>query len=344
MTIKNNYYHYLLRRINYIEHLVNESKQVGELYHVCSLEAYLKYIKPNNELKASGNFNNWLHNGDTNYISFTRNKRYVPDSIGVNFANVLIQLVIDGDKLSNNYKIEPYNDFAFDSDGKINNDYSKRYGTESEEIVKGPIKNISKYIKEIRFDIFKFNNETINQIRSKMQNEQIIYFNFNFYKTADTQHSLHKYGIKDGMSPKQFINKIDSFSTGYDKRNNNDLNDVIYKYMPQYISNLDYKAIDNLLSNIEYRNYFNKYGDFNINKLLNLYRNNFDYRTGKCKNNDDIIKVFKAILDNGVDLTKFTYYDSDDNECSIIKKLPKWYDNHGNERESELAMLIKKYI
>jgi hypothetical protein len=37
---------------------INESKQVGTLYHVCNAEAIAKYIAPTDTLSASGKFQN----------------------------------------------------------------------------------------------------------------------------------------------------------------------------------------------------------------------------------------------------------------------------------------------
>ena len=136
----------LERRIAKLERILyNEAKQIGTLYHVCTLDAYLNYILPTDTLKASGNYKNHLYNSN-NYISFTRDKRFVVTTYKTTSADILIQLVIDGDKLSENYKITPYNDFAYSYD-YMNKDNPKN--REKEEVVKGPIKNISKYIKQV---------------------------------------------------------------------------------------------------------------------------------------------------------------------------------------------------
>ena len=77
--MRNNVLKNLDNRLRIIEQRVyNESKQVGYLYHVCSLEAYLNYIVPTNTLSASGKYTNWLY-GRTDYVSFTRDKRFIVD-------------------------------------------------------------------------------------------------------------------------------------------------------------------------------------------------------------------------------------------------------------------------
>jgi ankyrin repeat protein len=156
-----------------------EAKQVGTLYHVCTLDSYLKYILPHDQLAASGKYQNWIHNSDK-YVSFTRSGTFVLDSRDDD--TVLVQLVVDGDKLSENYKIGPYNDFGFDEDGNLK-DYDDPKRREMEEAVKGPIKNISKYIKEIRFDIAACHDltkekdlVTLKKNADKLQN--LVYYKF----------------------------------------------------------------------------------------------------------------------------------------------------------------------
>ena len=139
------------KRFANLENKVYEAKQVGTLYHVCSLKEYLKYVLPNDQLSASGKYYNFLYGG-ANYVSFTRDKKFVLDTRDDDI--ILVQIVVDGDKLSENYKIGPYNDFAFGGSHntvkKKKDDFRKR---EMEECVKGPIKNLSKYVIEVRFDI-----------------------------------------------------------------------------------------------------------------------------------------------------------------------------------------------
>lgn len=146
------------KRLANLENTICEAKQVGTLYHVCSLKEYLKYVLPNDQLSSSGRYYNYLYGGD-NYVSFTRDKKFVLDTRDEDI--ILIQIVVDGDKLSEKYKIGPYNDFAFGgSKGAVKkkkDDFRKR---EMEECVKGPIKNLSKYVKEVRFDISAAENLT----------------------------------------------------------------------------------------------------------------------------------------------------------------------------------------
>ena len=155
----------LERRVAHLESMMskNEGKQVGTLYHVWTLQSYLKYILPNDELKASGKYTNQIYGSDE-FVSFTRDQFFVVGTKSVQMSKVLVQLVIDGNKLSDHYKIGPYNEFAFDTDGNRVEIPDNPADREKEEAVKGPIKNLSKYIKEILFDGFDIDQWSINMI------------------------------------------------------------------------------------------------------------------------------------------------------------------------------------
>lgn len=111
-------------------YILNESKQVGILYHLTNYEG-LKHILENNVLESNNGYN---------YVSFTRNKRYSYISGTEKFF--ICRIFIDGNKLSDNYKIEQYAD---------KNPYVSGNRFEAEERVKSPIKNIVKYIEYIEF-------------------------------------------------------------------------------------------------------------------------------------------------------------------------------------------------
>ena len=194
----------LNKRTSRLNSKVFEAKQVGTLYHVCSLKDYLKYILPNDTLQASGMYYNFAYGGDY-YVSFTRDKSFVVESR--DDETILIQLVVDGDKLSENYKVRPYNDFAFGEDGeRKHDDFRKR---EMEECVKGPIKNISKYIKEVRFDIASMHDLTqelnLNTLkRKKKLLKDIVYHKFIRGRSADL-------GIANGTPLKDVLDMIDDW-------------------------------------------------------------------------------------------------------------------------------------
>jgi hypothetical protein len=89
----------MIRLIN----LLNEGKQVGLLYHYTS-EKGLKSILQSNKLNASTE----LYQGhELYYVSFTRNKNFHKKGANWN-VKTDYRITIDGDKLSNKYKIQPF--------------------------------------------------------------------------------------------------------------------------------------------------------------------------------------------------------------------------------------------
>ena len=96
--------------------LVNEAKQVGKLYHVTTLDSLMQYIIPTDTLSSSGKYKNWMLGGRTDVVSFTRDKRFVVKTNTNEMARVIYSFEVDGDKLSEKYRVLPYNDFAFNSD------------------------------------------------------------------------------------------------------------------------------------------------------------------------------------------------------------------------------------
>lgn len=215
----------LNKRIKILESKLLEAKQVGTLYHICTLSAYLKYILPTDTLSSSGKYMNWLYKG-SNYVSFTRDKKFTVETSAVDKADVLIKLVIDGDKLSEHYKIGPYNDFAYDYKGNKFDDSDAILHREKEEVVKGPIKNISKYIKAVYFDTRNMNQNILNSLkRLSGINHKVQYYNFIAVKSKQFRKFLESSEIKNGTDIYDCIsifenytdNTRDLFSYDFDK-------------------------------------------------------------------------------------------------------------------------------
>ena len=141
--------------MNYIE-FINERKQVGTLYHFTMLHALGKILQ-SNSLKSF-----------YPYISFTRNKSF--DTISQ------VRIVIDGDKLSDKYKIEP---FAYGKGKSLDKYRIPIFKFESEERVKifpdttpighdfiSELKDIKKYI--IRIDILYLRGDNFQPLLTKI--------------------------------------------------------------------------------------------------------------------------------------------------------------------------------
>jgi hypothetical protein len=115
--------------------IINEGKQVGILYHFTDINSAIKILRFN--ILASMGYNR---------ISFTRNKGFLKDNP---FASGWsggdeVMIVVDGDKLSNRYKIRPFAGLNFQ------NDNSNLPSDEMEEVIESPrIENIIDYIIKI---------------------------------------------------------------------------------------------------------------------------------------------------------------------------------------------------
>lgn len=107
--------------INYIND-ISEAKQVGTLYHFTRPFSALSILEKNE-----------ISLGIRGYVSLTRNKNFKSSGVDNTLA-----FVLDGDRLSQNYKIEPYADRAF---------YGKN--KEAEERIDNKITSLSKYLLKI---------------------------------------------------------------------------------------------------------------------------------------------------------------------------------------------------
>lgn len=208
-------YKTLEQRLAVIENKIKtfEAKQVGDLYHVCTLDAYVKYILPKDTLQASGKYFNYIYGG-SDYVSFTRDPLFMVGTKSVQSAHILVQLVIDGNKLSEKYKIGPYNDFAFDNDGSsTDSEYDNPKYREKEEVVKGPITNLSKYIKEIRFDVFDMDSNVLKKLtKSKLASKDPKYFKFiREFQDASLNEFLRESHVKNGTPLKEMLDIFKTF-------------------------------------------------------------------------------------------------------------------------------------
>lgn len=131
---------------------LKESKQVGIIYHFTRIDFFKKMVDEE-LLKQHGmeTFEMISHNG---VISFTRNPRLVEYVLGdiSKREGYIIRLNVDGDKLSNKYKIRPIRGQKSNLSPFIKNDKGlvPREWEENEEMVipKGTLK-LRPYIKSI---------------------------------------------------------------------------------------------------------------------------------------------------------------------------------------------------
>lgn len=161
------------------EKQLTESKQVGTLYHLTNLDG-IEFIMKNNKLIRK------LYDG----ISFTRNKMlnfYVGHPSGLYF-----KLIIDGDKLSDNYKIEPFKYHSIKDDVDFRN--------EAEEIIKvKEIRNIDKYIKGVAFIYRNFEGFDEDDYIEEGPNGLLYHGDFKTFLNKDLPDLLNRINKKYGL-------------------------------------------------------------------------------------------------------------------------------------------------
>jgi len=118
---------------------LNEAKQIGDIYHFTSIEALTEMVKEYNSITLDISGGSESASG---YYSFTRN----PNLGTLSEEKHHVRIKLDGDKMSNKYKFEPY------ADVKSGEDFLKGGSHfESEERInaKGKSLDLTPYIEEI---------------------------------------------------------------------------------------------------------------------------------------------------------------------------------------------------
>jgi hypothetical protein len=129
----------MIKLINILKE-ITEGKQVGTLYHYTSIESLYNIIKQNTLIPSIRD----------NTVSLTRSKNQ-----DFTHAQENSIIVLDGDKLSNNYKITPHHDMAWNNDVQDDRDtpidrfQRDFFEDEKEERIKGPITNLNKYLLKV---------------------------------------------------------------------------------------------------------------------------------------------------------------------------------------------------
>lgn len=141
---------------NLVENILKESKQLGTLYHYTNFVHGLK-ILDDNRINSSVAFANNMKDEVIYGISTTRDSNFqkIFNRVDNGIKGVSFRISLDGDKLSEKYKIKPFNFFyyaaKYNIDGVKPIPPARSSDTESEELIvtDGGILNIKQYIKEI---------------------------------------------------------------------------------------------------------------------------------------------------------------------------------------------------
>lgn len=158
---------------------VEAAKQVGTLYHLTNIDG-MEFILRDNKLRSG------THVG----ISFTRNKML--NHYEGHPSRLYFKLIIDGDKLSNNFKVEPFRYYARDK--------SVDFSNESEEVVhKSEIPNISKYIKGIAFIARNYENDEYWGLSMEEPDELLFRGNAKTFYNKDLKEMVKRIDKKFGL-------------------------------------------------------------------------------------------------------------------------------------------------
>jgi len=133
--------------------LLSEAKQVGILYHLVDKDAFIFNIT-----------NDKIGNRKDDQISFSRSKSFESIPRHLPKDKVYARFIIDGNQLSNKYKIFPVDDKYY-KPKNTNKDLDFLFENkedEFEERIIGVINNLGKYI--IAIDIFKNTNAEIDNL------------------------------------------------------------------------------------------------------------------------------------------------------------------------------------
>ena len=102
-----------IKRIKKIIEELDEGKQVGTLYHFTNADKFIHILKDNSLKSSRRQPDNGY--GGYGYISFTRDKNFNKIPRG-SISGTAIVFIVDGDKLSNRFKIEPFNYYNYFND------------------------------------------------------------------------------------------------------------------------------------------------------------------------------------------------------------------------------------
>jgi ribosomal protein S18 acetylase RimI-like enzyme len=219
---------------------LEENKQVGILYHYTSVDG-LKGILQSNSIKASEEIymGNYLY-----YISFTRNKNFHKkrSKFGVKTE---YRITLDGDKLSNKYKIQP---FAYIPGWDYADNWEYDWLEDEDEQTRRDFFNTTgDYDEQEERIFFKDKNNLISNIKNYI---------IKIDKVSDLKENINENATySSGIDYKQIINEICEY--------------LIKKYdFPLILPNIEY--IDGDTENA--KTIFTKTGHYNpTTKTITLY-------------------------------------------------------------------------
>lgn len=177
---------------------ITEGKQVGLLYHYTSKDG-LDGILKTNKLKSSGEY---YKGKELYYVSFTRNKNFHEKGRTFN-VKTDYRITIDGDKLSNKYKIKPFAylpgwnyednweyDWLEDEPESVVRDFFNQTGEYDEQEERISFKNENEGIDNIKDYIISVDKISNPQSLNEITSQEMRYWAFH----GDIFSQLRKFG------------------------------------------------------------------------------------------------------------------------------------------------------
>jgi len=140
------------------KNIINENKQIGIIYHFTTVYNTINILQEN-----------IINAIITNGISFTRNPdfyKYPRDGIITS-----VKITVDGNKLSNKYKIKPYNFFPDKYTHYL------KFDEDEELVLTKEITNFRSYIKNVTL-VKETNAESLVELKQTCKNYNIPFYNF----------------------------------------------------------------------------------------------------------------------------------------------------------------------
>ena len=158
---------------------LNEAKQVGNIYHFTTLDSLNKLLDDNFQSKYNLEILEFIARNDK--FSCTRNACLAQDIFSKDISikkGYIVRIAIDGNKISNKYKIKPQNGLDDNSSEKtnLNNTIGKKYHEFEEQLIsKSKTFKLKDYIKQIDIQNSGKSDKNFNKIILQLEKNKINY-------------------------------------------------------------------------------------------------------------------------------------------------------------------------
>jgi hypothetical protein len=147
---------------------INEARQRGELYHFTSI----KTLNDNSNYLLGILNSGYIRPNEEKQISTTRNKKINVEPFMGDVPDYIARLTLDGDKISNKYKIRP---FYYEPDSNTKPVYLNKGEFEEQIITNGKNFPIYPYLKKVDLFVKDTKEKKVSEIINFLNNKNINY-------------------------------------------------------------------------------------------------------------------------------------------------------------------------